>query len=115
LQQVSLTLHPFTLQHPQWQLPEAMTTQVEAPLHALTTLATSYGGKTAQRAITTFQQQLLAISQGIRAWWHWVTHELAQQTHDTEEQNWVLVALLPWLYWSQQAEKTRRATLKARY
>jgi hypothetical protein len=25
------------------------------------------------------------------------------------------MALLPWLYWSQQAQKTRRATLKARY
>jgi hypothetical protein len=72
LQQVSLTLHPFTLQHPQWQLAEAMTTQLEAPLHTLTTLATTDGGKTAQYAITTFQQQLPAMSQGIRAWWHWV-------------------------------------------
>ena len=25
------------------------------------------------------------------------------------------MALLPWLYWSQQAQKTRRATLKSRY
>jgi hypothetical protein len=91
-----------------------MTTQLAAPLHTLTTLATTYGGKTAQRAITTFQQQP-AMSQGIRAWWHWVTHELAQQTQETEVQNWVLLALLPWLYWSQQAQKTRRASLKARY
>jgi hypothetical protein len=75
----------------------------------------TYGGKTAQSAITTFQQQLPAMSQGIRAWWHWVTHELAQQTQETEVQNWVLMALLPWLYWSQQAQKTRRASLKARY
>jgi hypothetical protein len=115
LQQVSLTLHPFTLQPPQWQLAEAMMTQVQAPLQTLTTLATVYGGKTAQSALMTFQQQLPALSQGIHAWWHWVTHELAQQTQDVAVQNWVLMALLPWLYWSQQAEKTRRATLKSRY
>jgi len=115
LQQVSLMLHPFTLQPPQWQLAEAMTTQLKEPLHTLTTLATTYGGKPAQTAITTFRQQLPAISQGIHAWWHWVVLELSQQTPDTDVQNWVLMALLPWLYWSQQAEKTRRATLKSRY
>jgi len=27
----------------------------------------------------------------------------------------VLMALLPWLYWSQQAQKTRRARLESRY
>ena len=30
-------------------------------------------------------------------------------------QTWVLTVLLPWLYWSQQADKTRTPHLKHRY
>ncbi|MGJ3245959.1 MAG: DUF6399 domain-containing protein [Elainellaceae cyanobacterium] len=37
------------------------------------------------------------------------------ETQDPEVQTWVLTVLLPWLYWSQQADKTRTPHLKHRY
>jgi hypothetical protein len=40
---------------------------------------------------------------------------LSVQTQDPNIQNWVLSALLPWVYWHQQTQKTRQPQLKQRY
>ena len=55
------------------------------------------------------------MAQGIHAWWLWATQALASETSDEDCQNWVLTALLPWVYWTQQANKTRQPDLKRRY
>lgn len=115
LQTISLMTHPFTLDTQQWQLAEALNTSLASPLQALKALAPSYGAQAVQQAITTFETQIPSLSQGIHAWWRWVTQALSLITPDINQQNWVLMALLPWVYWSQQAEKTRRPHLKFRY
>ena len=45
----------------------------------------------------------------------WVTIALQAETQDSELQNCLLSALIPWVYWLQQADKTRRPALKHRY
>jgi len=40
---------------------------------------------------------------------------LSVQTQDPNIHNWVLSALLPWVYWHQQTQKTRQPQLKQRY
>ncbi|MEM9904320.1 MAG: DUF6399 domain-containing protein [Cyanobacteria bacterium P01_D01_bin.44] len=40
---------------------------------------------------------------------------LEAQTQDLAIREWVLMALLPWVYWTQQADKTRQSALKHRY
>lgn len=115
LAEISLTVHPFTLDASQWQLFDALTTQLAAPLATLSKLAKLYGGDTAQTAVDTFQAQIPQLATGIHAWWQWVTQALASETQETDLQNWVLTALLPWVYWSQQTDKTRKPHLKARY
>ncbi len=115
LADISQTVHPFTLDTAQWQLFDGLTTQLEAPLATLTQLAKLYGGDTAQKAIDTFEAQISQFANGIHAWWQWVMQALASETQETNIQNWVLTVLLPWVYWSQQAHKTRKPHLKARY
>ena len=112
---ISQTVHPFTLDTAQWQFFEGLTTQLTVPLSTLSTLARLYGGDTAQKAIATFQAQIPHLATGIHAWWQWVIQALAAETQEIELQNWVLTALLPWVYWSQQADKTRQSHLKSRY
>ncbi len=55
------------------------------------------------------------IVRGIHAWWLWATHALETQTSSVELQNWVITALLPWVYWLEQTDKTQQHELKARY
>lgn len=115
LADISQTVHPFTLDTAQWQFFEALTTQLAAPLRTLSDLAHLYGGDTAQNAIATFQAQIPKFATGIHAWWQWVIQALAAETQEMDVQNWVLTALLPWVYWSQQTDKTRKPQLKSRY
>ena len=115
LADISQTVHPFDIETGQWQFFEAFTTQLASPLKTLSKLAELYGGDTAQNAIDTFHAQIPHLATGIHAWWQWVMQALVVETQEIDIQNWVLTALLPWVYWSQQADKTRKPHLKSRY
>lgn len=115
LEQISQIIHPFSLDSQQWQTERALLTHLAPPLQCLWNLAPSYGTQKAQKAIDTFEKQIASFAQGIDAWRQWVTLALDTQTQDPAIQRWVLSHLLPWLYWSQQADKTRQPTLKQRY
>ena len=115
LADISQAVHPFTLDTAQWQFFDGLTTQLTVPLSTLSKLTCLYGGDTAQKAIATFQAQIPHFATGIHAWWQWVIQALATETQEVDLQNWVLTALLPWVYWLQQADKTRQPHLKSRY
>jgi hypothetical protein len=115
LEQISQTIHPFTLDSLQWQTQRALLTHLAAPLQRLWDLAPTYGAKKAQKAIDTFEVQIASFAQGIEAWHQWVTIALDRQTQDPAIRCWVLSFLLPWVYWTQQADKTRQPSLKQRY
>lgn len=116
LHDITQSVHPFAIDHPlDGQSFSTVSTALAAPLDALSTLALTYGNDKARTAIDTFRGQIPSLAQGIHAWWLWVTQALATQTDDLEIQNWVLITLLPWLYWQQQADKTRQRELKLRY
>ncbi len=81
----------------------------------LNPMARSLRKESAQKVIETFQSQIDSFAQGIEAWRQWVTVALQAETQDSELQNWLLSALLPWVYWLRQADKTRQPALKKRY
>jgi hypothetical protein len=114
-QAISLSVHPFDLETGQWQLATDLSTGLSALLPTLNALAADYGGASSLSAVATFERQIQALAQGVHAWWYWVTQALSAETQDPEVQTWVLTVLLPWLYWSQQAHKTRTSYLKHRY
>ncbi|MEL6816599.1 MAG: DUF6399 domain-containing protein [Cyanobacteria bacterium J06656_5] len=115
LEKISQTIHPFTLDSLQWQTQKRLLTNLAAPLQCLWNLAPTYGAQKAQQAIDTFEEQINSFAQGMEAWQKWVTIALDKQTQDRALRNWVLSSLLPWVYWQQQADKTRHPSLKRRY
>ena len=115
IEQISQTIHPFTLDSLQWQTQRALLTDLASPLQRLWDLAPIYGAQKAQQAIDTFEAQITSFAQAIEAWQQWVTIALDSQTQDVAIRNWVLSSLLPWVYWRQQADKTRQPSLKRRY
>ena len=115
IEALSLAIHPFNLTTQEWQLYNQITQQLSTPLEQLRQLGQTYGGVKASRAIANFEKQIPEIAQGIHAWWRWVTQALSQETTSVAIQNWVLTALLPWVYWLQQADKTQHPQLKVRY
>ena len=113
-QAITLSVHPFDLETGQ-QLAADLSTRLSALLPTLNALAADYGGASALSAVAAFERQIPALAQGVHAWWQWATQALSRETPDPEVQTWVLRVLLPWLYWSQQADKTRTPSLKHRY
>lgn len=115
LHTITQAVHPFQINTLDCQRLSTLSAQLTAPLQALTTLALTVNSDPAIAAIDTFRQQIPTFAQGIHAWWQWVTPALAAQTDNPEIQNWVLTSLLPWVYWQQQADKTRHPELTQRY
>ena len=115
LERISQLIHPFSIDSQQWQTEKALLTHLAPPLQHLWDLAQTYNPQKAQKAIDTFEKQIASFAQGIDAWRQWVQVALATQTQDPARQNWVLSFLLPWLYWTQQADKTRKPALKQAY
>lgn len=115
LHEITQTVHPFVPETGESQLLHSLSALLHPPLDTLSTLAVSYASSKAQAAIDTFKTQIPSLAQGIQAWWQWVTYALSAKTDDLELQNWVLTALLPWVYWHQQTDKTRQPQLKAAY
>ncbi len=115
LETITTCVHPFTLETSQWQFGEALTTALAAPLAVLAGWAPPGSATSVDKAIVTFQAQVPDLARGIQAWWQWALQALAAETAAVETQNWVLTAMLPWVYWTQQADKTRQPNLKRRY
>lgn len=115
LETISTLIHPFSLDSQQWQTERNLLTHLAPPLQSLWDLAQDYNTQKAQKAIDTFEKQIDSFAQGIEAWRQWVTLALAAQTQDGECRRWVLSFLLPWVYWTQQADKTRKPALKQHY
>ncbi|MEL7071687.1 MAG: DUF6399 domain-containing protein [Cyanobacteria bacterium J06581_3] len=115
LEQISQTIHPFSPDSQQWQTQRDLLTGLAPPLQCLWELAPTYGTQKAQNAIDTFEAQITSFAPGIEAWQQWVTLALDNQTQDPTLRSWVLSYLLPWVYWTQQADKTRQPSLKRRY
>lgn len=110
LEEISQRVHPFTIDTHQWQLDDQLARNLEGPLQSLAELAPSYGGAQAHKAIDSFRTLIPTFAQGIEAWWQWVWQALQVETPDRAIQNWVLMTLLPWVYWCQQADKARSAS-----
>ena len=115
LETITTYLHPFSLETAQRQSDDALTTALAAPLQLLAGLAPLNNTDPVDKAIATFETLIPDLAAGIQAWWQWTTQALAAETSDMDTQNWVLTAMLPWVYWTQQAEKTRQPELKRRY
>ena len=112
---LTVSLHPFDLTTQAPQTWSDITPPFQTTLVHLRELSQTYGGQKAMAAINGFERQLPDIARGLHAWWQWALQALAAQTSSLEVQNWVLMSVLPWVYWQQQTDKTQQPDLKARY
>lgn len=112
---ITTGIHPFSHETAQRQSAKALTTALATPLTVLAGLAPLNNTAPVDKAIATFETQIPDLAAGIQAWWQWTTLALAAETAEADTQNWVLTAMLPWVYWTQQANKTRQPELKRQY
>lgn len=112
---ITTALHPFNHKSGEWQLWAEVEHQLHDPLKQLKILAKHLNLSKGENAIEKFRSHLPSITQGLSLWWRSVMDALTDKSQDPQRQAWVVSALLPSVYWHQQAEKTRTPSLKSIY
>jgi hypothetical protein len=115
LHALSQAIHPFDINTGEFQFGSELSTRLQSILSNLEQLGQTYAPTRAPGAIDVWLRQIPNLSGTVHAWWQWVIPALSVQTQDPDIQNWVLSALLPWVYWHQQTQKTRQPQLKQGY
>ena len=115
LRALSQSIHPFEIDTGQSKMGIELQDHLQPHLLVLERLAQVYAPTKSQAALERWKRQLPGLSGIIHAWWLWVLQALSAQTQDTQIQNWVLNAVLPWVSWHQQTQKTRQPHLKQGY
>ncbi|MGF1602772.1 MAG: DUF6399 domain-containing protein [Thermosynechococcaceae cyanobacterium] len=115
MQQITTQVHPFRLDGREYQTALSLQAGLQQPLKTRQALAESLHLAKATTALDAFKKQIPAMAMGLNAWWSWVNQALEHQAAPPEESNWLISAMLPWVYWKQQADKTMRPHLKSIY
>ena len=115
LEQISTQVHPFKIEKPGIQTVLSLQQALQTPLNTLETLAQTWSIAKANKAIQSFKDQIPAISMGINAWWQWVLEALEAESVSGELAQWLMERMLPWVYWTQQVQRTKHPQRKALY
>lgn len=115
LHQLSQAIHPFHIETCEPQLGLELPAALKAPLATLERLSHSHTPQKNQDALERWHKKVPDLSRTLHCWWQWALQSLKAQTPDTDTHNWVLMVLLPWVYWHQQTQKTRQPQLKQDY
>ena len=108
LDTLSLTLHPFMLDHSTPQTSAQVHTRLHAAVDAIATLAQSHD------ALKKVRRQLPALAALVDYWWEGVEHDLEHAGLSAPWRHWAKECLLPWVYWAHQVAHTRCARRKAK-
>ena len=115
LQQISTQVHPFAIDSNRLQTALAVQAALEESLKPLEPLTQTWAIAKAAKAIQAFRAQIPAIAMGVNAWWRWVVQALETESVPVELGEWLLEAMLPWVYWNQQANRTKQPQLRQTY
>ena len=110
---ITTAIHPFVLESGEWQLWQDLEKRLQEPLEQLEVLAQQLNK--GMREIETFRLLIPRLAQGLHLWWQDVLQDLTQRTQEPLLHDWAICTLLPFVYWEQQAEKTKTPGLKAIY
>lgn len=115
MHRISTAIHPFQVENGEWQWREDLEQCLEEPLRQMEALAQEIQLHKAIGQIETFRLHIPSLAQGVNLWWKGVLQDLEQRTQEPLLQAWAIGRLLPFVYWEQQAQKTRTSELKAIY
>lgn len=115
LHALSQAIHPFDINTCEPQLGLDLPKRLKTPLATLERLSQTHAPAKSKDALERWQKQVPHLCTTLHAWWQWTLQALGTQTQDPDTQQWVLTFVLPWVYWHQQAQKTRHPQLKQSY
>ena len=114
LANVSLALHPFSINDSAPQTSAQVEAQLHAQVAAIAALAATHQLPARPAAMTKVKKQLPALAALVDFWWAGVEQDLEQAARSAPWRRWARELLLPWVYWEYQVARTRCAQRKAK-
>jgi Family of unknown function (DUF6399) len=115
LHQITTCLHPFAIGTGLIQSSLQVQDQLMKQLQWLKTLQQTHQLQDTTDGLRKFEKQIPELIRSVDLWWDWAKQALSLQTDDPMTRDWVCSALLPALYWQQQAQRTKNSDLKQAY
>ena len=112
---VSTQVHPFK-NISEIKYSEELETQLDEQVEKLKTVAEECNIKDNGKLLQRIQNRVKPSSRLNDLWHRWVAESLQCKTNDMALQNWLIQALLPYHYWTEQLRKSKRKhTLRVYY
>jgi len=115
LHKLSEVVHPFDIHSSEKHTSATVLKLLSELVEQIKTLQNEQEINDDKKHIVKFENQIEGIASLIDAWWLWCEESLPHDKTDDELRNWLLMYLLPTVYWQCQVNKTKKPGLKQSY
>jgi len=115
LHKLSEIVHPFDIHSSEKHTSATVLNLLLELVEQIKTLQNEQEINDDKKHIVKFENQIDGIASLIDAWWLWCEESLPHDKIDNELKNWLLMYLLPSVYWQCQVNKTKKPGLKQSY
>jgi len=115
LHELSKIVHPFDINTSDKQTSATVRILLINIIEQIKVLQDELGINDDKNRITKFNNQIEGIASLIDGWWLWCEESVSDDNIDDELKNWLLMYLLPAVYWEYQVKRTKNPDLKASY
>ncbi|MCI5140091.1 MAG: hypothetical protein D3922_17160, partial [Candidatus Electrothrix sp. AR1] len=114
--EISKTVHPFKLDDNKPQDSADAAKKLQKQAAELEAQANKHGMSDNTGVMKKFKNQIKELVPSIDFWWLYVlTNLIGQGNRSKELINWVMLSLLPTVYWHKQMKRTKNPTLRKEY
>ena len=110
LQGIADEVHPFSPEENVRITADCVAAGLEKRAQSLENLAKQEGIADNRSALKKFRNQISALSSHVTVWWKWVEEMVREHSADPATQQWLILKLLPVLYWHHQMQTTQSST-----
>lgn len=115
LRELSKIVHPFDINSSDKQTSATTLNLLINIVEQIKVLQKELNINDDKKRISKFNNQIKGIASLIDAWWLWCEESLNNDKIDNELKNWLLMYLLPSVYWQNQVKRTKNSDLKESY
>jgi len=112
---LSTSLHPFAILSAKPQTSSEVDKKMQASLSKIKEIREQFEISDPQKKFTRVGKQIPDAAKLIDLWWHWAKTSLDSADITPELKDWLLHYLLPYIYWSNQPQKTQSKKIKRFY
>jgi hypothetical protein len=115
LRNLSLALHPFRILSSKKQNSKTAESVMQSSLSTIKKIKDTHDIPDPRNKMKRVEKEIPAAAQQIDQWWGWVETSLDGLDYTQDFKEWLMIYLLPFVYWSAQIKKTNSKIIRRFY